>query len=145
MDNIKIEKMNLTDLEAIKNILASNFDDFWNYNILKEELQNENSKYLVAKIDCDVVGFAGIKIVLDEADIMNIVVKKDFRNQGIGKLLLKDLLALCSEIGIITINLEVNEDNLHAIHLYENFGFKKISVRKNYYKDKDGLFMRKVL
>ena len=90
--NIEIEKMNLSDLKTIKDILITDFDDFWNYNILKEELQNENSSYIVAKLGCEVVGFAGMKIVIDEADIMNIVTKKTYRNHGIGTLLLKHLL-----------------------------------------------------
>jgi len=57
MDNIIIKKMELTDLETIKDNLVSDFDDFWNYNILKEELQNKNSKYLVAKSNDQIIGF----------------------------------------------------------------------------------------
>ena len=84
--NIKIEAMTLEDLEIIKDSLISDYDNFWNYNIFKEELQNNNSKYLVAKIYNEIVGFAGIKIILDSADIMNIVTKKTFRNKGIRNL-----------------------------------------------------------
>ena len=84
--NIKIEAMTLEDLEIIKDTLISDYDNFWNYNIFKEELQNNNSKYLVAKINNEIVGFAGIKIILDSADIMNIVTKKTFRNKGIRNL-----------------------------------------------------------
>ena len=47
---------------------------------------DNNSKYLVAKINNEIVGFAGIKIILDSADIMNIVTKKTFRNKGIRNL-----------------------------------------------------------
>ena len=84
--NIKIETMTLKDLEVIKDTLIYDYDNFWNYNIFKEELQNNNSKYLVAKINNEIVGFAGIKIILDSADIMNIVTKKTFRNKGIRNL-----------------------------------------------------------
>ena len=98
--DIKIEKMTLTDLEAIQPILVHEFDDFWTYSILKEELQSNNSNYLIAKLDKKIVGFAGIKIVLNEADIMNIVTKKSFRNQGLVTLLLQHLLSLCKELKI---------------------------------------------
>lgn len=81
--NIEIQTMTLEDLETIKDILTSDFDDFWNFNVFKEELQNENSKYLVAKIGNEIIGFAGIKIILDQADIMNIVIKKIYRKQGV--------------------------------------------------------------
>lgn len=81
--NINIETMTLKDLEVIKDILISDYDNFWSFDIFKEELQSNNSKYLVAKVNNEIVGFAGIKIILDEADIMNIVTKKTFRKQGI--------------------------------------------------------------
>ena len=42
--NLKIDKMTLNDLETIKEILENDFDDFWNYNILKQELENNSQK-----------------------------------------------------------------------------------------------------
>lgn len=143
--NIEIEKMNLSDLKTIKDILITDFDDFWNYNILKEELQNENSSYIVAKLGCEVVGFAGMKIVIDEADIMNIVTKKTYRNHGIGTLLLKHLILLSNKLNLNSVSLEVNEENIIAIHLYEKFGFKNIGIRKNYYQNRNGIIMAKKL
>lgn len=143
--NIKITPMTLTDIITIKNNLISDFDDFWTYHILKEELENQNSSYLVAKIDNEIVGFAGIKIILDEADIMNIVTKKTYRNQGIGTLLLENLISLSKKLNLKTLSLEVSEENLPAIHLYRKFGFEYLGVRKNYYQDKNGYIMTKKL
>ena len=80
-NNFSISIMTLNDLDEIKNNLEKDFDDFWNYNIFKSELKNTNSIYFVAKIDKRIIGFAGVLIVLDEADITNIVVKKDFRGK----------------------------------------------------------------
>ena len=140
--DIKVEKMTISDLKNIKNILQTEFDDFWNYNILKEELECLNSKYIIAKTnDGEIIGFAGIKVLIDTADIMNIVVKKSWRNQGVGNLLLNILISLCKDLNLLSLSLEVNEDNLPAIHLYEKFGFKNIGVRKNYYQDKNGIVM----
>lgn len=79
LNNFKIDYMNLNDLENIKTILETDFDDFWNYNIFKSELENSNSIYFVAKLNEQIVGFTGILPALDEADITNIVVKKSFR------------------------------------------------------------------
>lgn len=135
--NIQISKMTLDDFYQIKDVLISDFDDFWNVNTLEQELTNENSHYLVAKIENQIVGFAGIKSVLDEADIMNIVTKKDKRNLGIGSALLEKLLNVAKEKEIKKITLEVNESNISAIHLYKNFGFKEISIRENYYNKTD--------
>ncbi len=81
-NNFEIDYMCVNDLEHIKDILESDFDDFWNYNVFKSELENSNSTYFVAKSSNDeIVGFAGVLVVLDEADITNIVVKKDFRGK----------------------------------------------------------------
>ncbi len=139
--NIEIIPMTLEDLEQIANILTTDFDSFWNYDILKEELKDENSKYWIAKSDKEILGFAGIKIMLDKADIMNIVVKKNNRNQGIGSLLLKKLISASKELNLTSLTLEVMEENYSAIHLYKNFGFQQIGIRKNYYQNKNGLVM----
>ena len=55
---IKISKMNIDDLNKISPVLLTEFDDFWNYNIFKSELENENSKYVFAKNNDEIVGFA---------------------------------------------------------------------------------------
>lgn len=143
MENIEISLMSLNDLETIKDVLTSEFDDFWNYNILKDELQNENSKYLVVKHDTEIIGFAGIKIIYPEAEIMNIVVKKMYRNKKIGTLLLERIISLCKNFNLTSIYLEVNESNKNAIHLYEIFDFKVIGNRKKYYKDSNAILMSK--
>lgn len=145
MDNIEIEVMTLDDLEIIKDILASDFDEFWNYNVFKSELQSENSQYLVAKLNNEIIGFAGIKIIIDEADIMNIVTKKAYRNQGIGTLLLNEIISLCQKLNLNSISLEVNEINKSAIHLYKNFGFEKVGNRKKYYNNSNAILMTKGL
>ena len=72
---MKICKMTISDLNSIADRLEKDFDDFWNYNVFKSELQNENSKYIVAIINNEIVGFAGIWIAIDEAHITNIVTK----------------------------------------------------------------------
>ena len=136
-NNVEISKMTLTDFNSIKDILISDFDDFWNANTFFNELENENSYYLVAKINNEIVGFAGMKIILDEADVMNVVTKKDKRNLGIGFCILEKLIYIAKEKDIKKLTLEVNEKNLAAIHLYEKFGFKQVAVRNKYYNNAD--------
>ncbi len=135
--------MNMSDLEEIKDILVSDFDDFWTYSILKDELNCSSSHYIVAKLNNEIVGFCGIKIVLDSADIMNIVVKKDFRHLGIGTALLNEIITLCLSLNLSSITLEVRKDNEYAISLYKNFGFETLGVRKKYYNGIDGFIMEK--
>jgi len=73
--NISIDLMTYDDLLILKETLVTEFDEFWNYSILEQELKNENTTYIVAKESNEIVGFAGILVVLDEATIMNIVTK----------------------------------------------------------------------
>lgn len=132
---MEIKEMTLTDLEQMKNTLYSDFDNFWSYNVLKQELENENTTYIIAKENNDVIGFAGISICLDEATLNNIVVKKSHRNRGIGGELLESLIEICSDLNLKTFTLEVNTENEIAIHLYEKFGFKNLGIRKKYYNN----------
>lgn len=143
--DFKISKMSIEDLKSIKNILTTDFDNFWSFDILEEELECSNSYVIVARdINNTIVGFAGIKVILDEADIMNIVVKKDFRNNGIGSLLLDYLISYSKSINLKTITLEVNEINIPAIKLYEKFDFEKLGIRKKYYNgENDAIIMSK--
>ncbi len=141
--NIEISIMSLDDVLAIKDEFYNSFDEFWRIEILQEELQHENSKYLVAKLCGEIVGFAGIKIILDEAEIMNIVIRKDKRNQGIASSLLSELIQIAYNSNCSTILLEVNENNLPAIHLYEKFSFERIGLRKKYYNNTDNAILMK--
>lgn len=143
---IKISKMIIDDLNKISPVLLTEFDDFWNYNIFKSELENENSKYVVAKNNDEIVGFAGIWISIDEAHVTNIVTKKYLRKNGIGSTLLEELINLSKNLNLVSITLEVNENNLDAIKLYEKFGFEKLGIRKKYYNNTDNaLIMTKKL
>ena len=137
MDNIEISTMNNTDFENISPILSTDFDDFWTTTTLKSELENENSKYIVAKHQDKIVGFAGIWKAVDDVHITNIVVRKDFRNNGIGNLLLEKLISLTKELNFKELTLEVKANNTPAIKLYEKHGFKNLGIRKKYYNNTD--------
>mgnify|MGYP000596175970 FL=1 len=136
-----IMTMTLEDLEEMKDTLYSDFDNFWSYNVLKQELVNQNTTYIIAKEISEVVGFAGISICLDEATLNNIVVKKSCRGKGIGGELLESLIELCSNMNMKLLTLEVNTQNTPAIKLYEKFGFKNQGIRKKYYNNTQDAFI----
>lgn len=134
---IKIEEMTFEDYEKIKDNLKEEFDEFWSASILKSELESENSKYIVAKENENVVGFAGIILLPDNAEITNIVTKKSERKKGIGSLLLEKLIEMAKNEKKENISLEVNENNISARNLYEKYKFEIVGMRKKYYNGKD--------
>ena len=133
---IKIEKITFEDFKSIENVLQTEFDEFWTPSILKSELESSLSKYIVAKNEDEVVGFAGIIILPDDVEITNIVTKKNERKKGIGKLLLDKLIQMAFELKK-DISLEVNEENNAAINLYKKAGFEEVGIRKKYYNGKN--------
>ena len=140
---MEISNMTLQDLEKISNVLEEEFDDFWNYNILKKELQNPNSIYLVCKDSDEIIGFAGMTLTLDIAEINNIVIKKSYRGNGFSTPLLEELIKIAKDHNCIKVNLEVAESNKIAINLYKKFGFKQVGLRKKYYNGVDALLLTK--
>lgn len=138
MDNLEISAMTIEDLNSIKDLLLTNFDDFWTYNTLKNELLNPNSKYFVAKISNKIVGFAGVWKAIDVLHITNIVTEKSFRNKGIGTIMLNKLLDYAkTDNSINSITLEVNEKNIPAQKLYKKYNFEIVGLRKKYYNNID--------
>lgn len=138
MDNVEISMMSISDLELIKESLLTDFDDFWNYNTFKSELLNPNSKYIVAKTNNEILGFAGIWKSVDDIHITNIVTAKKYRNKHIGSLMLSELIEMAkNEKDITSLTLEVNSNNIPAQKLYEKFGFNVVGIRKKYYNNID--------
>lgn len=145
MDNIVIENMTPKQLESISDILETEFDNFWTYNILKNELNNPHSKIIVAKINDEIVGFSSVSILLDTAEITNIVIKKIYRGKGFSSVLLKEIIDTAKSNNCKYLNLEVNSNNIIAINLYKKFNFKQVGLRKNYYTNGDAILFTKNL
>ena len=138
MDNLELSEMTLSDLDTIQDILVSEFDNFWSANILRNELQNPNSKYIVAKFNNTIVGFGGIWKAVDDIHITDIVVKKSQRNNEIGSAILSKLIEISKfDKDIKALTLEVNSNNIPAQKLYEKFNFKMVGLRKKYYNNTD--------
>lgn len=110
-------------------------DEAWSYMLMLGELSDDKKHYFVALSDDDVVGYVGYAHILDEAHIMNVAVKEDWRKKGIGNKLLECLLEDSKKREIRFATLEVNINNTDAITLYEKKGFSVGGIRKNYYRN----------
>ena len=95
-----------------------------------------------AYVACDakrrIAGFALIRLVADESELLTIAVDPKWRGKGVGRALLQAVLADLMMSAAKTMVLEVDEQNLPAIALYKRLGFATISARKGYYARPDG-------
>jgi ribosomal-protein-alanine N-acetyltransferase len=87
-----------------------------------------NSRQLLA-------GMAGIWMMVDEAHIVTIGVRKFHRNRGLGEWLLISIIDMAMELGAKIITLEVRISNITAQKLYEKYGFSIVGIRRKYYSD----------
>ena len=137
MEDIEISYMTRKDVDLITEILQSQFDEFWTPSVLETEILNSDSTYIVAKVNEEIVGFAGVWDDTYNMHITNIAVKKVYRHKGIGEKLLKKLIQITKEKNKESITLEVNEQNTIAQNLYLKNGFKIMGKRKKYYNGTD--------
>ena len=113
-----------------------------------QELRNRLASYIVAcqassnrvadggdSAEGQVLGYAGLWFVLDEAHLISIAVGEANQRQGVGHQLLTAALELAREKAAIMMALEVRVSNTSAQALYEKFGFKRVGVRRGYYTD----------
>lgn len=92
-----------------------------------------------------IVGFINYSIIYDRAELNYIYVYADFRCKHIASELMTFFINDTIRKRCKNITLEVSENNISGIRLYQKFGFTKIAVRKNYYKDGNGILMLKEL
>jgi len=127
----------------------SNQDELNKYNYLndinKEIVFEKNPfiKYLLYVDNSKIIGYIKYQDIVDRFEIDDIFVKEEFRNNGIAKSLMEELISIGKNQRIINITLEVREDNYSAIKLYEKYGFIKIAIRERYYGSKDGILMKR--
>ncbi len=116
------------------NILFNEYKE--NYEFVNSEFLNIYT-YILDNIE---VAFISFNIIYDRCEIIDLFVNKKYRNMGIATKLINEI---SNDFNIDNITLEVNESNSVAIRLYEKLGFNKVAIRKNYYKNNDGILMLK--
>lgn len=132
---VKIRKMEREDVNQVYQIEKELFSMPWSKEDFLFALEKEKNLYLVALIENKVVGYCGLWGILDEGQITNVAIKKEKQGQGIGTLLLQQLLEQGYQNGLLEYTLEVRESNLNAIHVYKKLGFREEGVRKNFYQN----------
>lgn len=122
------------DVPAVAAVEQSCFSVPWSEESIRAELQNRTAHVWTLSVCREIVGYVGVHVVLDEAEVMNLAVLPAFRRRGYAKLLLETALAFCSEAGCAFLSLEVRESNTAAIALYGALGFTQRGRRRRYYQ-----------
>ena len=112
---------------------------FIKINIEEELKNNPFGKVLVLEENKEIIGYLYYSDIYERAEINQFEINFIHRNCGKGNLLLKEFIKTMDK----DITLEVREDNLPAINLYNKNGFIKKSTRKGYYKGIDGYLMER--
>ena len=128
-----IRKMEMKDTEQVYEISKLNFSEPWALSAIEKEVTNPVASYFVAEFKGEVIGYGGMWHVLDEGEIMNIAIHPSYQRQGIGQLILKELLLEAKRRKLIAMFLEVRVSNEAAKKLYAKQGFQNIDLRKAYY------------
>ena len=133
---INFRPMNKNDIYYVHGIESLTNETPWSENNFYDALRF--SKADVVTIDGKVNGYVIYQYVMDEIHLLNISVAPNMKRQGIGNELLRKVESIANKFGIKEIFLEVRESNKEAISFYKNNEFKKVGLRKNYYKLFDG-------
>ena len=114
---MKICPMTEADCEKTGLLMKECFSVPWSVEGLKEMFHTEGYCSFLAKEE-EVIGYVGMKMVLDEADITNVAVLPSHRKKGIARKLLKQLLEEAKKQNLHRIYLEVRASNIAAVTLY---------------------------
>ncbi|MDD3106822.1 MAG: ribosomal protein S18-alanine N-acetyltransferase [Bacilli bacterium] len=106
------------------------------FDLIYSDLKlNPFAHYLVLEVDKHIGGYIGLWIHDDTAEVINFYIDLPYQRQGFGTMLLDFAVSLCEMSGVKSISLEVRENNVAAIALYEKFGFVFSHKRLKYYQD----------
>ena len=117
----------------------------WHRESFLEMIQNKDACYLVGILDDVVVASCGLRNIVGDGEITNVVTNAGMRGKGIGRKMLLKLMEEGVNMGVEAFTLEVRKSNAGAIHLYESLGFVTEGIRKNFYEEpvEDALIMWK--
>ena len=138
---MEIRAMTPDDVPAAVALEQSVYPEPWTEGVFSGELAQPNRTYLAAVEGDELIGYAGMMVVFEDAHVTTVSVSPDARGIGVGKRMMLLLVeaAIAAEAEHLT--LEVRMSNESAQALYRKFGLAPVGVRKDYYLDEDALIM----
>ena len=133
MSNYIIERLNIKDYSKCNNIWNMEKCEFTEK--FYQEIENGNRVVFIYKINDEFIGEIAYVFDMNDTDytipnqriyISRLIVKKEYRNQGIGGILIDYILDEIKKMGYKEATIGVDKDNVTAIHLYKKKGFTNI-------------------
>jgi ribosomal-protein-alanine N-acetyltransferase len=125
------------DIPAILEIENVSFQNPWRASTFAGEIANRGVSYpyvIVHRVFERVIGYIIYWKIQEEVQISNFAIHPDFRNKGIGKIVMRSVIKAIQRDGGVYVFLEVRPSNMAARHLYKKLGFKVLGTRKDYYQ-----------
>ncbi len=146
-DPLRIRGMTLDDLGSVVAIERASFGVPWTSSTFRSLLGRPGTGMWVAEVGGEVVGYAVVWAVLDQAELGNVAVGSAFRRRGIAGRLVETVVGWLEAQGVKEVFLEVRETNHGAQALYAAHGFEPVGRRKGYYSHprEDALVLRRAV
>lgn len=118
----------------------------WSFQMLASSFETDSFFGILAEDGGEIIGYGGITVAADSADIENVAVSEPYRRSGVGTALIAELVRIAEEKGVEKVFLEVRVSNSTAMQIYLKSGFKGVYARTRYYSDgEDCLVMAREL
>ncbi|MFJ8089960.1 ribosomal protein S18-alanine N-acetyltransferase [Lysinibacillus sp. NPDC095746] len=144
-NNVTYRKMVSEDVPAVYEIELATFPTPWTLDSFYYEVHENQYAHYVLAIDEDnnIIGFCGMWMVIDAAQITNVAVIEAARGRGIGEGLMREVMRIARVHTMEVMSLEVRVTNTVAQNLYRKLDFQDGGIRKGYYTDngEDALVM----
>jgi [ribosomal protein S18]-alanine N-acetyltransferase len=133
---LRIESVRADQIPYLEAILEQSPEaGAWSAKALAEIISSHNSHFFSAWRGEDIVGFIAGRGVGNEAEILNLAVLPQFRQRGVGKSLVQQLLQMFAGQGVSEVFLEVRQSNAAAVAFYRSVGFRQVGERPGYYRN----------
>lgn len=130
-----IRPMTSSDVERVAALEARSFSSPWQAGTFQRLLGRPGAELWVLEGDArEVVAYAVLWCVLDQAELANIAVEPSARGMGFGGALLDHVLTVARDRGARSVFLEVRESNAVALEMYSRRGFREVGRRRGYYE-----------
>ena len=130
-----IRYMDYTDADRIAQLEKICFTMPWSKEAILDDLGNSIAHYLVFELNGQVIAYAGMWLIIDEAHITNIAVDPAFRRRGLGKTMMLALIKEAIKKSTSMMTLECRVSNIAAQNMYRGLGFDICGMREKYYHD----------